>query len=482
MPAQHRSYFGSINADNETKNILADHVKFDFEDRLKCGNRETGSQIIVGTTGSGKTALRKFVEQSDNESIVWNIDVTHSYFDLDVTSISGRSGIIQNTIAFILLEALLQELRTNASEFGIMSGKKAALTRLSGKIGELIGNIPNAVSFEAPVKINFGELFKSGAKPYVQNALEELQGKTLSILEDRRVYIMIDDAEDVFPGLEGNPKFIEGLARAVQRINVNTNERLHALLFLKYGVFRNWYENQTEFKKVEEDLEHITWNHTALRKLVARRISRIHDKDRSQLSDAEIEELWGKEFDWGKDKGFEEFAKEFTQYCVNGPRDMLDVCNRSKVMADEANITFDHLQNALPEYSESKLFGIIADFGDVYSGLSRFIESVFQGCVTQMSGIEFADWIEKRAFLDKHLDDFYQQYDWYSSASKETLTTLMYKVGLLGRRVSPDKVEYSMERPSRTFGELAESQLVIHPAYRACLYVESPPIHKGMKA
>src|SRR4029077_1520043 len=107
---------------------------------------------------------------------------------------------------------------------------------------------------------------------FVNTATKELLEGVLSALTGKRAYIMIDDADDVFPGLEENPAFVEGLARAVNDINRLAGSRIHVLLFLKYGVWRRWFEHQQEYDKVAHLIQEISWTDKALRELIARRI------------------------------------------------------------------------------------------------------------------------------------------------------------------------------------------------------------------
>ena len=85
-------------------------------------------------------------------------------------------------------------------------------------------------------KISLGKLLQTEATQFVQNAIDSLIGGVVSALDNKRGYILIDDVEDVFHGIEQNPIFLEGVVRSVKDINTATKDRLHALIFIKHGL------------------------------------------------------------------------------------------------------------------------------------------------------------------------------------------------------------------------------------------------------
>jgi hypothetical protein len=458
------TYFGIPDAAHEDgANILYDHVFRDFEPNIKAADRAEGCQVVVGIKGSGKTALRRYIEEKDGTAIRWNIDADHRYLAID-PSLGGRSGILKNTLALEILRAFSSHLADNARSLGLPEQRAAGLRSVADKVVERLKRIPNAITVEAgPVAVDLAALLKSGAAPVVDTAWPEAQQGVLAALGNRRAYIMIDDADDVFPGLEKNPVFVEGLARAVHDINRASKERLHVLLFLKHGVWRRWFENQQEYDRVEHVIQHLSWDHDGLCDLVARRVARLQGKDPEHGSD--VQSLWSLEFDW-KSRSFDEFARSFTDLCVSGPRDMIVLGNRAKDAAGSSKIRLEHLQSRIDKYSESKLYEIGADFGGVYPDIVRFVENVFQRCPEEMSGADAAAWIEKYGLTAKKVDDYFREYPWYATASKERMVALMYEIGFWGVRRSNSEVVFSIQRPSMSTTEIIGASVVVHPAFR----------------
>jgi hypothetical protein len=235
--------------------------------------------------------------------------------------------------------------------------------------------------------------------------------------------------------------------------------------------WRKWFENQQEYDKVEHIIQELSWDHESLGQLIARRIARIHSDKSSKL---DVKALWAREFEFADDQEFESITRSFTNLCVSGPRDMIVLANRAKAAAGAEKIRSSDLFGQLESYSESKIFEIGADFGGVYEGIARFVETVFQGCPEELTGEEAANWIEEHGMTQEKVDDHFRQFQWYSGRSKERLVALMYEVGLFGRKTNGEVI-YSIERPTTSTGEILASTLVVHPAFRPHLGIGKLP-------
>lgn len=464
-------YFGSPDAAEESLDTLAlQHLVRSYESDVKAYDRTSGQAVIVGIKGSGKTDLRRYIEASD-QAVFFNLDVDNTYLSIDAAEHDQRSGQLKNALALLILQAFVDRIVERVGEDQIQDRLKGGLRRAFEKGSDVLKNLPQAIDVETPLgSLNLGALLRTDAVPWVQSAWKTAYQELVEALEGERAYIMIDDAEDVFPGLEENADFIEGLARAVHDINRDSRARIHALLFLKYGVWRYWYENQREYDKVRHTVLILTWDHDSLCELIARRIARIHGHPDRDLSKAAVSALWEYEFEWEGE--FDSFARSITRYCVSGARDMIVLCNKAKEAAGEDKIHPYHISQVIKQYSEEKLYGVNADFGDIYPGIHTFIENVFQSAPPTMSGRDVAEWIEREGMLDERVDSEYRQYTWYSRSGKQRLAAIMYDIGVLGRQLGPDNCEYAIEQPNVSQGTLRDSTLVFHPAFRPHLGIE----------
>lgn len=463
MSAPTKNYFGLPDATEEAEStIIPNHVQRDFEGNIKFGDRVEGDEIVVGIKGSGKTALRRYIERSDASSLFWNLDCDHSRLDIDASSLKRSSGILRDALALYLLRGCIQFLLEEKEALGLSGRIKSLLECGNRTVVEALKNIPSAIDFKTPLgQLNIHELLKFTSARYVESAWKNLRKHMVPIVEAHRVYIMIDDVEDyVVPGIQNNPEFIEGLARAVHAINHEFGSSLHVLLFLKHGLWRKWYQAPREYDKVENVIQHVSWDHAALCEVIARRISTMHHKK------LDIQKLWTLEFHWGPESTFEGFTQEITKYCVSGPRDIIVLANKAKSRAGGDKITANHIKGVLREYSEMKVYELAADFGDVYPDVQIFVEKVFQGVPEEMHGDRYADWIEHKALVTKKVNPNFTNLPWYSVSSKERLTKVMYDIGLLGKVMEGGQAVYTMQKPVETPTDLMDGVLTVHPAFR----------------
>src|SRR6185436_12333760 len=191
-------YFGHPDAAKEgPTSIVPDHVIREFEKTIKAGNRAQGKQVIFGLKGSGKTAVRRYLEQRDGIP-TWNLDSDHPHLTMDANAAQGSSGFLKNGIAFRLLSSFGSYLQANPQEFGLPP-REATIGDALSAAADGLKTVLGAVDLKLPfVQINFSKLVKSETAPIVIKATNELIRALLKALGKRRVYLMIDDADDIF--------------------------------------------------------------------------------------------------------------------------------------------------------------------------------------------------------------------------------------------------------------------------------------------
>ena len=314
-------YFGLPDAGRElADDLVLTHLERGVENDIKAYDRNDGKQIIVGIKGSGKTDLRRFIESTDKAHIL-NLDADNAYLNIDAEKLIGRSGRIKNVLALELVRAFAEHMEESAENRSPSTNK---LKKASEKALKILKNIPNAVEVNTGYgKVNLAELLRASSGAIVQSAWKNIVVEVCDSLKNKRGYIMIDDAEDVFPGIENNPDFLEGLVRAIYDINRETKSRLHVLLFLKYGIWRHWFENQKEYDKVSDIVVFLSWNHKSLCEIIGRRIAVKRRISKQQILKKSTESLWRLDFYWPTKLKFDKFASFVTEYCVSGPRDII---------------------------------------------------------------------------------------------------------------------------------------------------------------
>jgi len=153
--------------------------------------------------------------------------------------------------------------------------------------------------------------------------------------------------------------------------------------------------------------------------------------------------------------------------CVSGPRDIVEIANRSKQRARINKITVGDVDSVTRGYSEEKVNGLFADYGDVYEDINFFVEKVLQGCSAELKGADLAILIEERGMVnDSTMKKKLEAHEWYRVASKERLVLILYQTGVFGIRGADGRVVYSYESGQQSTQDVVRSLLSMHPAFR----------------
>lgn len=242
----------------------------------------------------------------------------------------------------------------------------------------------------------------------------------------------------------------------------------HVLLFLKHGVWRYWYEHQTEYDRVKPSIQHLAWQHEdELAALIARRIA---DKRNEGYEESNVEALWCSEFVC--DGEFRDFVARLVSFCANGPRDLIGLLNEAKIRAGNARISWDHIDKALNEFSQNKLYSLNGDFGDVYPDIAVFVAAAVRGQSARKRGEDLAHYIEEEILMNDRISEALKSHRWFRFATKESLLQLMYEIGFLGRLREDGSEVYAIQSPHESYVEIRTSTLIVHPVFRRYLDVK----------
>jgi hypothetical protein len=462
------TWFGKPDASKvDVKYLDSLHIaRGNVEDHLKYGNRSEGYEGVVGVKGSGKTNLRKHVEAFDSSDI-FNLDGEHARTNIQADATDDPPGVIKDRVSMTLLHAFADKLGQGDSK-----GKRALRTAYERSVG-VLQKLPAALELGGSavgVKLSLEKLLESAPDDVVHSEVGTLLDEIVKALTigRKRGYILIDDVEVVFKGIERNPVYLEGILQSLQDINLAGGNRLHALIFIKHGLWRAAFDVQQEYDKVKDGLVFLSWDGGSLVDLIARRIADRREVDPTQDTEA----LWSRDFEWHGD--FNKFTREIASYCVNGPRDMIDLCNKAGHAAGDSQspITIDHIHGCLAKYSDEKVAGLNADYGRVYVGIPAFVRRVFQDTHSPfMNGKELASKINDKVLINKAAQADNRIGDDLRAGTKEELARLMYEIGVVGIGVEPS-VAYAIGSPDVGGSDIvAQEHVVVNPAFRPQLVV-----------
>ncbi|WP_131809465.1 P-loop ATPase, Sll1717 family [Mycolicibacterium iranicum] len=469
-------YFGQPDASRVTDASYLDrlHITQKVESGLKYGTRSEGRHTVVGIKGSGKTDLRKHVQTSDMGAKFFLLSAHDNTLGLNAGGKTDgqTSGRIKNAISVILLRYFVQQLANEAP-----ATLKKTWNTVFENSSKILHRLSDAATIDLKVaKIDLSVLLRGEANDVVQNVVTTLVKDVVAALNatKTRGYILIDDVEIVIPGIEQSPAFLEGLVWAITDINDVGGDHLHALAFVKHGLWRLWFEHPAEYDRLKQGLAFLSWDRQSLVDLIAKRIA-----DKRGLDSDDTEALWKEEFDWKPDfADFDSFASEVTSYCVNGPRDIIALCNSAAEAAGDAStaITIKHIRQALDSFSEEKLFGLEQDYGTLYPGIAQFVVRVFDNTTSAtMSAVELAQAIEDRVLTDEVAQADISIGDSLKTWPRNRLALLMFQIGVVGFS-DGKKITYAIDSPTVSQPRfMAQAKLVIHPAFRPHLGISAGP-------
>lgn len=475
------NFFGPLD-DIEIPSTLRSHlhVRLPFEERMKFNDRVAGKCVLVAPKGYGKTHFRSFLEgQQDADDIVVGFNERENVFDIDASEIKVKSGRASHLIQFYLLtkiaSLLEEENKFDWTDFAVVVGSTFE------KIKTLAKNVSGVEISISGATISLDKLFSSQSNAIINKSLGELIESFLSALGDRRVYIQIDDLEEVFDRIEENPVFIEGLVRAVSDLNKSTGGSVHVLLCMKLGLWKIMSEKRREYDKVRDQFEFLEWNEYQYKTMLAKRIVSYHvDRVSVDLGNEDghpdeqtLYRVWLSFFSLGDLKSWNHRIAELVKLCRNGPRDFIFLCNlAAATTSDSEKITWTHFERVFDDFSSEKFSDVCAEYQDIYPGIDLFAKYVLEDSSFEL---HFNEVRERVANLsgEQHIMESLGGHKWFSFGSTNDKVKALYDCGILGIQRS-DRVVYSMEERIISLRELKSASLTIHPALRAYLGAEPP--------
>ena len=116
------------------------------------------------------------------------------------------------------------------------------------------------------------------------------------------------------------------------------------------------------------------------------RIAIIHKKTKPTIKSLkDAQELLKLEFD-GNSSDINKCVEEIFSYSVNGPRDVIDLCNNVRREHSTDKITLAMVAERATRFSEEKLYALNGDFGHIYPEIPQLVQAVFQGFKRNSAG------------------------------------------------------------------------------------------------
>lgn len=455
-----KHYFGFSDAADEDDLEKLFLKTPEFED-LKYGQRTKGNFVITGCKGSGKTAICNYLDKTSSTSLTWKVDNQNRFVNVHVKDLGKYPSEVESILVNLVLGELTRRVVISPDAF---PADGVALTKeLLPKLPGVFMKVAKAAKVKAGgFEVDIEKVLEEDRNRFAQFDSRRYERALQTCFAKRPALVLFDDIDDTFLGADDEKysSFVEGLIRAAKSINLAYGKAIHFLVFLKYGLFRSFYERPRDYDKVRNYIVVLKWNELELERMLARRIADRQGTD----PNADARTILATVF---RPSSAITSIREFLfERCSSGPRDVIDYCNQAVERAGKPEITLDILRECEIQFSKDKLIQIYGDYGYTYPDIHKIIEMSFQGARALYESEEFRNFVFTKVLGESKIAELYGKHSYFETANVDKMIQILYTVGFIGY-VSPSTHApvYVLNEPRGADLFDAEAY-VIHPAFR----------------
>jgi len=433
-------------------------------DSLKYGARGAGKFIVVGQKGSGKTALARYLAETTKSKLVWNLNVREPFFSRSVGQLGAYESEIELVLVNLILSSLANLVMARKSDFS-----EAATKNLERNLHVSLAEHFQKVLKASKVKTRFFELdldlvLKAEKTAFVDYGADKYAESLGLCFSEKPGLILLDDIDDLFLGAEqeGYGRFVEGLCRAARTINTVFEERIHFLIFLKYGVFRLFFDSPKDYDKLRPFITLLEWDRQGLEDALRKRVRTRFPK---YTGDDPLEAVMPNH----RPEEVKEVLDFFIRLCAGGPRDVIDLGNRAIELAGEPVLRPENLAKAEEGFSRERLNLLHSEYGFRYPRIQELVEMCFSGRPAEWTRANLLKFLEIDVLGNGRTSRAFDKVEYFLTATPERLLKHLFSVGFLGYTVggAADPVFVLRDPNGSALGKA--TRFVVHPAYRHTL-------------
>lgn len=431
--------------------------------------------FIVGVLGSGKTAVRQRIrdESSQEQALVWELgELTLPEQALDFDELRKDSpAIAYVTVNWILWEIARRVLSDSTFTPAQVKKLKSFLPSLAQRFKEYVRKTASGVkvkgSSKGPeVELDLGRVLADKGGPFARNLpLGEWRDALTPCLKVKPVYVLWDEVEQVFPGLKTSIEALDGVLYGCDLLNEHLGPSLTFLVFLQWTSFLRLKRQSLRYEKLTPRMERLKWTPEQLRSMLAMRVKERKNLPAEMKDDVALKTV----FDAKDKQRLDALLGEVVHLSVNGPRDLIALCNMAYARAGGKKITRSHLAEIRGEYGDDKLDGIEREFGHQSPNIARFIERFFTEGPSEYTPVTLDEHVS--AVLPEARETFPKE-DWLKASTRQ-IVEVLYEVGFIGfrRKATSKEAVYVITEPvaHRQPWFHACQRFEVHPAFRGTL-------------
>lgn len=434
-------------ADDE--NLLSYVVKLPLLDSIQDGSK----WIVYGPKGSGKTAVRRILE--DETQLFVSISVDQA-IDLPVEGYSSPADL-RNKISALLVALVLSKLqqkeiieKTWYETFSESSGV--------GFMKKLFGGVTVGIGV---VKWTAKELFSSDGDKTVDELLsKETLAKVRSALSGKKLYILVDDLDLLLS--TSNPQarkdslseFIEAAADIRTKLLKGVAS---VIVFLKTEIYREIKKVSTEFDKHSGGVTRILWTAPLLDEVIRKRLAWTKP-DNSGDIDSVVSE----------GNSLEDVIERVNELSISGPRQalvLLGLAVHEAQARGSDTVGLDDIAAVEADFGAEILDNFSAFYQSVYPDIQDVIDRSLRDGPSSGPVASFEQRIKDEVLSDTEFKAAFPN-KWPFRRTANALLKIFYEVGAIGISRN-QRMHFSLIDGSVSFRPADE--LVVHPGLRSHL-------------
>ncbi len=443
--------------------------------------------IVIGRKGTGKTALVRYLVESERTSqeYIVKIESSHAtYVKIDenlrsfVSQVKNLDSSFKLGWLFTTLLALVERF-TNETTVAVTKEERDlhefALNNLSydpadpvsaiaGYVTSWIKNLKSlgpATREVTDAKGNF--LDEPRLLQMIVGAVQRVTKK------GKKVYLLFDRLDERWDGSELHVGFLQGLFLAIKDLKAAC-PGICPVVFLRDDIFDEVTRDFQHIDHYRMEIEQIRWNEKSLLEMVALRISSSLTRRGDRVQDENPEALWRLVFP--EDIPYKKNPIPSHAYMIERtlfrPRDIILFATMAQYLAignRNPHVTIEDLATSEKEYSLMKLKDLVAEWSYRFPGL----DSVLQRFRRKPAGFEQD---ELRLLLLEICDELGTSLPWIPADDAEFLM-LLYSIGFLsyttrGGILRGTRVVHSAAEPDANV-ITEQSRVFISPIFRRAL-------------
>lgn len=434
--------------------------------------RRKTKNIVIGRKGSGKSALRKKLEQefsNENDTYVINLSPTYNSIrnilnDSEITNNFGKEIFFQHTwLRHILLEFLCKvghdakgKYATESLEFAREISKD--LNRTSKDFVENIADILCKVKAKVGALGDFGLKIERELRNVAD--LDALEHHALEIIKGGAKFVLlVDDLDLGWDNSETANNMLLGLLAATNYLQGKENN-IFTCIFLREDVYTILI-TKTQHSDKYRNVEQLRWDKEGLLKILNERIAH----NRRQHGLPIVSNLFSTVFP--ETLGTSNTDNWLVERTLSRPRELIQLARYYTDSVNAEAPSADHLKLSEPTYSSWKLDDLCAEYSNQYSGLINLFsywKTTFFRHKYHLQRQEIEEMLLQAA-TDVTINE-----PWWNSMIESTniegLLKILYEIGFLGDFVKGG------DGGSKTFYSFVEhheprfEEVQIHPCFR----------------